>query len=185
MGYPVGIVIYDGFSLIDLVGPYEILSQTTDPEDRSQYLFEQHTVGRNKDMVTCHGGIQILPEHIYPDAFIYDVLVVPGGPGSEAATKNLRLMNWLGRAAKLAKVIASVGNGAFILAASGILDDRNAANVPGLNDAYRGVLTDKAEGIVKDGKILTIADSNQGSELGLAIVAQHLGVDYSNAALDG
>ncbi|HET6444103.1 MAG TPA: DJ-1/PfpI family protein [candidate division Zixibacteria bacterium] len=184
MGYTVGIVIYDGFGLLDLVGPFEILTQATGPDNRGQYLFEQHTVGRNKDLVTCHGGIQILPKHIYPDAFIYDVLLVPGGPGSVAATKNLRLMNWFGRAAKLAKVIAAVGNGSFILAASGILNGKKAAYVPGLGEAYPGVLTEQAEGIVQDKKVMTVSGNDNGSALGMAIIEELLGANHVNVILD-
>lgn len=185
MGYSVGIVIYGGFSLQDLAGPYETLARAADPSDRAQQLFEQFTVGRSKDLITCHGGIQILPQHIYPDAHIYNVLLVPGGPGCIEATRNLRLMNWLKRAAKLAKTVAAVGTGTFILAASRLLDDHKVADVPGLNEAYPDVQSDRVEGVVRDGKILTVSNNGYGSELGLAIIAEILESDSARTVPDG
>ncbi|MGB3715193.1 MAG: DJ-1/PfpI family protein [Candidatus Promineifilaceae bacterium] len=185
MEYSVGIVIYGGFSLLDLAGPYEILGRAVDPGDRDQQLFAQFAVGRNKDLITCQGGIQILPQHIYPDAHIYNVLLVPGGPGCLEATRNLRLMNWLERAARLAKVVAAVGSGTFILAASRLLDNQKVANVSGLSEAYPAVQTERVEGVVKDGNILSVSTNDYGSELGMAIIAELLGSDHAEIALGG
>ncbi len=185
MEYSVGIVIYGGFSLLDLAGPYDILGRAVDQSDRDQHLFAQFTVGRNKDLITCQGGIRILPQHIYPDAHIYNVLLVPGGPGSLEATRNLRLMNWLERAARLAKVVAAVGSGTFILAASRLLDDQKVANVSGLSEAYPGVQTEHVEGVVKDGNILTVSKSDYGSELGMAIITELLGTDHTKITGNG
>ena len=130
MAFSVGIVIYDGVSLNDLVGPYEILGKAAKQESQVGRSFDQYTVGRNKELITCDGGIQILPTHIYPDAHVYNVLIVPGGPGSLEATKNLRLMNWFSRASRLAKVVAAVGSGVLVLAASRLLDERTVAHGP-------------------------------------------------------
>jgi transcriptional regulator GlxA family with amidase domain len=179
MVYSVGIVVYGGLSLLDLAGPYEILARAVDPDDLDKHLIAQYTVGRNKDLITCQGGIQILPQHIYPDAHIYNVILVPGGPGIVEATKNLRLMNWLERAARLAKVVAAVGTGTFILAASHLLDNEKVANVSGLSETYPGVQTEDVEGVIKDGNILTVSKSDYGSELGMAIITELLGSDYA------
>jgi putative intracellular protease/amidase len=169
--YTVGIVIYDGFSLHDLAGPFEILSDAIDPRDSDRHLFAQFTVGRNKDLISSHGGIQLLPQHIYPDAHIYDVILVPGGPGSKQATKNLRLMNWLERAAKRAKVVAAVSTGTYILAAARLLGDRKVANSSGLEEAYPGIQVAHVDGVVADGPIMTVSNGDFGSELGTAIIA--------------
>jgi transcriptional regulator GlxA family with amidase domain len=185
MEYSVGIVIYGGFSLLDLAGPYEILGRAVDPSERDRQLVSQFTVGRSKDLITCQGGIQILPQHIYPDAHIYNVLLIPGGPGSLEATRNLRLMNWLERAAGLAKVIAAVGSGTFILAASRLLDNQKVANVPGLSEAYPAVQTERVEGVVKDGNIFTVSSNDYGSELGMAIITKLLGSGHADIVLGG
>ncbi len=184
MSFSVGIVIYDGFSLIDLVGPFEILARAANPDHQDQQLFDQYTVGRNKDLITCHGGIQILPQHIYPDAHVYNVLLVPGGPGSMDATKNLRLMNWFARAAKLAKVVAAVGTGTLVLAASRLLDDRTVAHTPELNELYPDIAIGGRSDVVRDGKIFTIGSSDYGINLGVAIISELVGKDMVNEVLE-
>lgn len=170
MGYSVGILIYNGFSLRDLAGPYQIFSESFALNEPDQPLFDQFTISRNKELVTCHGGLQIIPTHIYPDAHIYDVLLVPGGPGIEEAIRNLRLMNWLKRAARLAKVISAVGNGTFILASSGIVGRQPVADIPGLGDAYPALHLVPGVGIVVGQNVITASDSSFGSKLGHAVL---------------
>ena len=169
MIYRIGVVIYDGFNLMDLALPFkELIQERSDSSNRP--MFEMVTVGRNKELVACHGGFQILPLHIYPDAKIYDVLLVPGGPGAQEAAKNLRLMQWFGRAAKPAKVVAAIGNGALILAAAKLLEHKRVAYTSEFAALYPGIDTTKDEGIVVDGKILTVGDIEDGVLLSQAVI---------------
>lgn len=92
-----------------------MFATASDPDLPDRLLFEQYTAGRTKELVTCQAGIRIFPQHIYPDAEIYDVLLVPGGQGVANARKDLRLMNWLARAARLAKVIGAVDSVILLL----------------------------------------------------------------------
>ncbi|GAG45944.1 unnamed protein product, partial [marine sediment metagenome] len=156
--------------LMDLALPYDILTRARRPDDQTQRAFELFTVSRSKDLVTCEGGIQILPQHIYPDAQVYDALLVPGGSGAAEAIKNLRLMNWFGRAAKLAKVVAAIGTGTLILAASGILGDRRVAYTSELDETYHQVRSSPGEEVIRDGNIITTGSSEFGVELGKAII---------------
>jgi len=170
MAFSVGIVIYDGFTLMDLALPYDLLTRARRPDDQKQRAFESFTVSRSKDLVTCEGGIQILPQHIYPDAQVYDALLVPGGSGAAEAIKNLRLMNWFGRAAKLAKVVAAFETGILILAASGLLEDRKVAYSSELNDMYPDVRSLQGEEVVRDGKIFTTGSSEFRVDLSNAFI---------------
>ena len=156
---------------MDLAGPYDVLQKAMRAGESDQPLFEFHTVARTKEMVTCHGGLQIVPEHIYPDAHIYDVLLIPGGPGHQEAMINLRLLNWISRAARLARVVAATGTGTFLLAAAHLLDDQPVAAVAGLTESFSGreaQFTDSS--VVKSGKILTSCTPVSGAALGQAIV---------------
>lgn len=175
MAFSVGIVIYDGFTLVDLAVPYDLLIQATGLNDSTQRMFELYTVSRSKDLITCEGGIQILPKHIYPDAKVYDVLLVPGGSGAPEATKNLRLMNWFGRAAKLAKVVAAIETGILILAAAGLLGGHKVAYAPELDDMYPQVRSIRGEEVVRDGKVFTVGSSEFGAALGKSIISELAG----------
>lgn len=166
------ILIYDGLYVLDLAGPYDVLSQAVRPETVNEPLFHVVTVGRTKDTIVCDGGLQIVPEHIYPDAHIYDVILVPGGPGYQEAMANMRLVNWISRAARLARVVAAIGTGTYLLAAAHLLDERPVAAVAGLADSFPTVKPHTDSSVVSSGKVITSIGSAFGEALGQAIVAR-------------
>lgn len=162
MTYSAGFLIYDGFDLQDLAVPYSTLAHSPH--------FTLHTVARTKEIVSCYGGAQLLPDHIYPDAEIYDVIFIPGGPGYQEALKILRLMNWINQASRLAQVVAAVDTGLYLLAASRLLNGQTAAAVPGLSEAYPEVNVSQNDGVVRHDKLFTIADNSHSQALALAII---------------
>jgi transcriptional regulator GlxA family with amidase domain len=172
MSFSAAILIYDGLDVLELAGPYNVLARATRPGTSEQPLFHIHTVARTKDTVICHGGLQLVPEHIYPDAHIYDAIFVPGGPGYQEAMANLRLVNWINRAARLARVVAASGTGAFLLAAAHLLDDQSAAAVAGLAEAFPAVQPVTDSSVVISGKMLTSGGPAFGEALGQAIIAR-------------
>ena len=171
MSYSVGILIYDGVDLLQIAAPFHLLARAAAPERPESPLFSLHTVARTKELITCYGGVNILPDHIYPDAKIYDVILIPGGPGYEKALKILRLMDWINKAAKLAEVVAAIDTGIYLLAASRLLNGQKVAAVPGLIDAYPDVQLVENEIVVESGKIFTVSTHSHGSDLALAIVS--------------
>ncbi len=175
MSYSVGILIYDGVDLLQIAAPLHVLACATNPRRPDSPLFSLHTVARTKELVTCYGGVKILPDHIYPDAKIYDVILIPGGPGYEEALKVLRLMDWINRASKLAEVIAAINTGIYLLAASHLLSGRKVAAVPGLTDAYPDLQVVTNETVVQSGKILTVSTHHHGSYLANVILSELTG----------
>ena len=182
MAFSVGIVIYDRFSLLDLAGPFDVLARASNSMDGQVSLFEQSTVGRSKEVVTSVGGIQLMPQHIYPDAHVYDVLLVPGGPGSRKATKNLRLINWFSHVARLAKIVASVGSGVRILAAAGLLTDRAADLLLEPDSQNTAAEVTAQASLVKVGKIIMVSQSGYGPDLGREIISELLGENFAEDA---
>jgi putative intracellular protease/amidase len=180
MTYTVGLLIYDGFSLQDTAAPFHLLAQVTRPGLPETPLFTLHTVARTKEIVTCYGGLQILPDHIYPDAEIYDVILIPGGPGYQDALKVLRLMNWINQASRLAQVVAAVNTGVYLLAASRLLNGRTVAALPGLTDLYPDVEVVENGAVVQSDKIFTISSHRHGQALAQAIVTELEGEPISH-----
>lgn len=175
MSYSVGILVYDGVDLRQIAAPLYVLASATSSRRPDSPLFNLHTVARTKELVTCYGGVKILPDHIYPDAKIYDVILIPGGPGYEEALKVLRLMDWINRASKLAEVVAAVNTGIYLLAASRLLSGQTVAAVPGLTDTYPDVQVAHDETVVQSGKILTVSTHHHGSDLANVILSELAG----------
>lgn len=171
MSYSVGILIYDGVDLLQIAAPFHLLARAAAPERPESPLFSLHTVARTKELITCYGGVNILPDHIYPDAKIYDVILVPGGPGYEKALNILRLMDWINKAAKLAEVVAAVDTGIYLLAASRLLGGQRVAAVDGLSDHYPEVQPITSKKVVESGKIFTVSTHHEGLDLALTIIS--------------
>jgi cyclohexyl-isocyanide hydratase len=165
MSHALAFLIYNGVAFADFARPYDALNNTAD--------LTLHTIGRTKEIVTFDSGLQLLPNHIYPDAHIYQAIIVPGGPGWPEAAANLRLLQWLGRAARLAHVIAAIGDGVRLLAAAALLNNQTAAGPLAWAETYPAVTFLPGQPLVQSGKYLTTPSAETGQALGQA-VATHL-----------
>ena len=108
-----------------------------------------------------------------------DTLIVAGGQGVEAAAADPKLVDWLRKRAARARRVASVCTGAFLLAASGVLDGRRAAThwsvCAELARRFPAVRVEADPIFVRDGPVWTSAGVTAGIDLALALVEQDLG----------
>src|SRR5262245_65085258 len=93
------------------------------------------------------------------------------------------LLAYVRKAAAMAEVVGSTGNGALVLAAAGLLQGRRAA----VHWAYRDLLgslgaTPATEMWVEDGKFLTAAGGTAGIDAMLHLVARGKGEAGSRLA---
>jgi transcriptional regulator GlxA family with amidase domain len=108
-----------------------------------------------------------------------DTLVVAGGQGVEAAASDAVLVDWVRQRARQARRTASVCTGAFLLAASGVLDGRRAVThwsfCAGLARRFPAVRVEPDPIFVQDGSVWTSAGVTAGIDLALALVEEDLG----------
>lgn len=113
-----------------------------------------------------------------PDAAV-DTLLVAGGPGVAAAVADPALVDWLRQRVPRARRVASVCTGAYLLAASGVLDGRRAAThwsfCDDLARRFPAVRVERDPIFVRDGPIWTSAGVTSGIDLALALVEEDLG----------
>jgi AraC family transcriptional activator FtrA len=112
-----------------------------------------------------------------------DLIVVPGWSGPEVPVPpalTARLIAAHARGARL----ASICSGAFVLAATGLLDGRRAATHWRYSDilqrAYPRVAVDAGVLYVDDGRLLTSAGSAAGIDLLLHVIRTDHGADAAN-----
>jgi transcriptional regulator GlxA family with amidase domain len=105
--------------------------------------------------------------------------MIAGGPGVEAAAADPVLVDWVRRRARRAQRVASVCTGAFLLAASGVLDGRRAAThwsvCADLARRFPAVRVEPDPIFVRDGPFWTSAGVTAGIDLALALIEQDLG----------
>jgi transcriptional regulator GlxA family with amidase domain len=141
----IGIPIYEKVDLLDVAAPYEmfnLMKQFTPKVKTQVYLVAQ----KSKSLST-RDGLVMKPQKTFAEIRQLDVLWVPGG--DPTALKKLMTdpkrtyLNFLIRQARKAKIVASVCEGAMLLAAAGLLDGYNVtthwAFVPCLKEHFKQV----------------------------------------------
>jgi transcriptional regulator GlxA family with amidase domain len=178
----VAIPLFDRFTALDAVGPYQVLSGIPGTEVR--FLGpEAGPIRADNRMLT------VLAEGPWEDAPRPDVLVVPGGIGTRALLKDERLLAWVREAHEHSTYTTSVCTGSLVLAAAGILDGVDAST----HWMERDLLGELGacpvpDRVVERGKIVTAAGVSAGIDMALRLtellthadVAQaiQLGIEY-------
>jgi transcriptional regulator GlxA family with amidase domain len=171
----IAMVLYDRFTALDAVGPYEVLSRL--PGARFRFL-----AAEPGPVTTDNGVLTVLAEHGLEELERPDVIVVPGGPGEVAARAGGRLLEWLRRAHATSTWTTSVCTGSLILAAAGILRGKSAtSHWLALDKLAEMGAKPSRERVVYDGKIVTAAGVSAGIDMGLALAASIAGETVAQA----
>jgi len=108
-----------------------------------------------------------------------DTLVIVGGPGAESGSYDADFVQWIGEAAGRSRRVASICTGAFLLAAAGLLDGRNAvthwAFCDRLAREFPSVRVNPDPIFLRDGAVYTSAGITAGIDLCLALVEEDHG----------
>jgi len=185
----VGILVFDGVAVLDLAGPFEVLTRTRlEPGTESRRTeesapFDVFTVAKTREPVTATGGLVVMPRHSFADAPHIDLLVVPGGFGTRPVLQDAETIDWIRRSAASAERVASVCTGALVLARAGLLDNRRATTHWGsfglLASLGHNITVDREARFVDDG-VLTSAGVASGMDLAFHVVETFFGKDVAD-----
>jgi transcriptional regulator GlxA family with amidase domain len=165
----IAIVLYDRFTALDAIGPYEVLSRL--PGASVAFL-----AAEPGPVHTDNGMLTLLAEHSLEHMPNPDIVLVPGGPGEVAARAGGTVLDWLKQADRTSTWTTSVCTGSLILAAAGLLDGKRAtSHWLALEELGRLGATPVAERVVFDGKLVTAAGVSAGIDMALTLVARIAG----------
>lgn len=169
----IAIVLYDGVTALDAIGPYEILSRI--PNAATRFVSNERGVRR-----TDQGSLGLMADYRLEEVSRPSVVVIPGGPGQSQQMANEQLLEWIRSVHKVTSWTTSVCTGSLILAAAGILNGVRATSHWLAMDtlASFGAIPVR-ERVVFDGKIVTGAGVSAGIDLGLQLLAQMNGEETS------
>jgi transcriptional regulator GlxA family with amidase domain len=169
------ILLYDGFTALDAIGPYEVLSRL--PGARVTFVAADAGPVRTDNRMLAIDADARLADVAAPD-----IVLVPGGPGEVAARAGGPALEWLRAAHETSTWTTSVCTGSLILAAAGLLDGRRATGHWLAIDKLRELGADAvAERFVFDDKIVTAAGVSAGIDMALALAARIAGDDVAQA----
>ena len=170
----IAIPLYDRFTALDAVGPYEVLWRI--PGARVRW------VGAEARPYATDRGLQLVAEATFADVPAPDVLVVPGGTGTLDALADERLVDWIRTADATSTWTTSVCTGALLLGAAGLLDGRRATTHWAYLDRLEAYgATPASDRVVREGKIITSAGVSSGIDMALTLAAEIAGADVAQA----
>ncbi len=111
----VAIPLFDGFTALDAIGPYEVLQRVPEVE----VVFVGHSRG---EVRSDTGMVGIVRDATLEEVPSPDVVVVPGGPGTRPLTGDDRILDWVRTVHTTSTWTTSVCTGSMVLAAAGLLD---------------------------------------------------------------
>ena len=167
--------LYDGFTVLDAVGPFETLARI--PGADVQFVAKQAGMVANDN-----GLIDIYAPLGIDEVESADILVIPGGFADEAVRNDPHQMDWVRKIAATTKVNASICTGSLIFAAAGLLEGRKATTHWARYDVLRSYgAIPVEERWVDHGDIITAAGVSAGIDMGLHLTAQLTNDDYAKA----
>jgi transcriptional regulator GlxA family with amidase domain len=163
------IVLFDRFTALDAVGPYEVLSSLPGAE----VIFVAHVPGPVLDE---KGSLHLIADAALADIQRPDIVVVPGGPGQNAHMADEPLLRWLRTADEHSAWTTSVCTGSLLLASASLLRGHRATTHWLAMDKLAGLgAVPAAERVVTDGKYMTAAGVSAGLDMALALAGKLAG----------
>ncbi|WP_406089908.1 DJ-1/PfpI family protein [Streptomyces sp. NBC_01013] len=171
----IAIVLFDRFTALDAVGPYEILSRA--PGAETVFVAESAGEVRNDS-----GSLALVADRTLDDVPAADLVIVPGGPGQSAQMDNETLLGWLRRSDATSTWTTSVCTGSLLLAAAGLLKGRRATSHWLALETLKGYGAEPTgERVVTDGKYVTAAGVSSGIDMGLTLLGRIAGDEHAQA----
>jgi transcriptional regulator GlxA family with amidase domain len=166
----IAILIYDGFTALDAVGPYEVLSCL--PKAKV------HFVAKDVGPVRTHTkALSLMADFKLSDIPHPDILVISGGTkGTVVASKDESILTWIRNAHESSKWTTSVCTGALILGAAGVLKGLKATThwyARDLLSQFGAEYTN--ERVVQQGKVITAAGVSAGIDMALHLAGEIAG----------
>jgi transcriptional regulator GlxA family with amidase domain len=172
----VAILLFDGITALDAVGPYEALALL--PEAHVRFVATE----RGAKRAARNGSLALVADHTLSEVSRPDIIVVPGGPGEETIRRDANVLGWLRSAHQTSRWTTSVCTGALTLAAAGFLDGVEATtHWSSMDDLAALGAKPVPERVVVRGKVITAAGVSAGIDMALRLAQLEAGDDIAMA----
>lgn len=173
----IAILLYEGVTALDAVGPYEVLARL--PEAKIHFVA--------KDLEPKHsdsGFLTFVPHYRLSDIPHPHIILIPGAlTGFRSVMADKIILEWLVTAHQTSQWTTSVCSGSLILGAAGLLRGLKATtHWMAMNYLAELGAEPTAERVVQQGKIITAAGVSAGIDMALHLVKEISGEDFAQAA---
>jgi transcriptional regulator GlxA family with amidase domain len=161
----VAIPLFDRFTALDGIGPYEVLQRIPG--------FDITFVGHERAVVRSDNGfLGIQVDATFEELPAPEVIVFPGGIGTRALMTDDRVLGWLRDAHRTTTFTTSVCTGSLVLAAAGLLTGLTATTHWSARDIlakHGAVAVDDRVVEHLDRRIITAAGVSSGIDMALRL----------------
>ena len=169
----IAVFLYERFTALDAVGPYEVLSRL--PGATVRFVAVEPGPKRTETE-----SLVMVAEHSLDEVARPEVVVVPGGFGTRALLTDETVLGWLRRAHESSEWTTSVCTGSLLLGAAGILDGLEATtHWLELETLRQFGARPTSRRVVEQGKVITAAGVSSGIDMGLRLAAHIAGDDVA------
>ncbi|MEK9904062.1 MAG: DJ-1/PfpI family protein [Rhodospirillales bacterium] len=177
MGRSIGALVFPGFELLDMFGPLEMFGMLEDAPTIKM-------IAATMDPVASRQGPSSVVDQSFVEDTAFDILLIPGGPGTRPGVEDSSLIDWIAKASESSEVVATVCTGSALLAKTGHLDGKVATTNKA---AFAWVMTQgpnvnwqpKARW-VRDGKYFTSSGVSAGMDMALGMIELFYGNSEAN-----
>jgi len=170
------IVLFDGYTTLDLIGGYEVLS-------RLPGMVTEFVAAKTGPVAADTRRLGLMAYRDFEAAKNPDILYVPGGPGVTEALKNEELLAYIRESHATSKFTIGICNGVELLGAAGVLDGTTVTTNYFARDRVAAfgatVLPTRYH---RDGKLFTGAGVSASIDTGF-FVAKEMAGDFMARAL--
>jgi transcriptional regulator GlxA family with amidase domain len=169
------ILVFDGLTALDAVGPYEVL--------RSVPGWEVDFVAKSSGEIrTDSGALGLQADKSLAEAGKPEIVLVPGGMGNRALLDDEEVLGWLREVDATSTWTTSVCTGSLVLGAAGLLEGKRATGHWLQLEPLRAYGADPVGGrYVEDGKVITAAGVSAGIDMALHLVTLEAGPEVAQA----
>ena len=171
------IYIYNGMTMLDAIGPYEVLRNLKDVNIKF--------VSKQKGEITADSHfIHINSKYSIDEISSADILLIPGSTiGFIREMKDRTVLSWIKKMDEQTQKTVTVCTGSMILAATGLLKGKKATShwkPINLLSEFGAIPT--RERIIEEGKYITAAGVSAGIDMALYLVDLLEGPEVAKAA---
>jgi len=166
----IALALYEKFTALDIIGPYQVLAALPDAE--TFFVAEKRGIVSDDS-----GAVRLEATRSFAEVREADIVVVGGGPFTHTLIPNHPIIPWLRDMHARSQWTTSVCTGSLLLAAAGLLNGLEATSHWLMLD-FLGTLGAKPtlKRVVFAGeRIVTAAGVSSGIDMGLALVERMFG----------
>jgi len=171
----IAIPLFEGFTALDAIGPYEVLSRL--PGYRVRFVAV--TAGPYQTDTKQVTLVAADPLSAVPHP---EIIMVPGGFGTRALMTPNPLLDWIREAHTTTQWTTSTCTGSLLLGAAGLLKGLEATTHWAALETLRELgARPTLRRVVVEGKIITAAGVSSGIDMGLTLAARIAGDEVAQS----